>query len=333
MFKRTRLKLTGWYVLMVMLVCVFFSVVIYQMLSSEVDRFAQAQQLRFERRLHSAEIIAPPPTIDVDLVADSKHRIILNLLVVNSSILLMAGAIGYFLSGVTLKPIAVMLDEQKRFVSDASHELRTPLTALKSMLEVGLRDPKLNLKESKSLISQSIDETNKLANLSSSLLELATDSQQPRRSYVNLKLKNLVTEAANKVSNRAQQKEIKIISKTNGTIVHGNLDKLTQLLVILLDNAVKYSPAKSKIIISALTQKNHAVVKVSDQGIGIDAKDLPHIFERFYRADTARGHEYEGSYGLGLAIAKKIVDTHHGSINAISQLNKGTTFIIKLPLA
>ncbi len=333
MFKRTRLKLTGWYVLMVMLVSVLFSVVIYQMLSTEVDRFAQAQQLRFERRLHSVEIVTPPPTIDLDLVADSKHRIILNLLVVNSSILLMAGAIGFFLSGVTLGPIAIMLDEQKRFVSDASHELRTPLTALKSMLEVGLRDPNLDLKESKSLISQSIDETNKLANLSSSLLELATDNHRSQTPFSQLKLSRLVTEAVSQVSSLAISKEIHLNSKVNGTVVFGSQDKLTQLLVILLDNAIKYSPSKSKITITALTQKKQAVIKVSDQGIGIATKDLPHIFERFYRADSARGRQNEGSYGLGLAIAKKIVDTHHGTINAISQLNKGTTFIIKLPLA
>ena len=332
MFKRTRLKLTAWYVLMVMLVSLFFSLVIFQMLSVEVDRFARAQQVRFQRQFNGLNVIVPPPQFDKDLVEETKNRIILNLLFVNGTILIFAGIIGYVLSGITLKPIALMVEEQKRFVSDASHELRTPLTALKSMLEVSLRDKNLNLKDSKNIISESIQEVDKLTSLSDSLLELARENGNQKINFQKISVKRLFQESINKINIIAEAKQIKIISKSGNCIVVGNKDKLSQLLVILLDNAIKYSPQKSQIKISAQNIKNNTVIKVVDQGIGIDKNDLPHIFERFYRADSARAHQNEGGYGLGLSIAKKIVDTYHGTITVNSLPNKGTVFTIKIPL-
>ena len=123
-----------------------------------------------------------------------------------------------------------------------------------------------------------------------------------------------------------------IICKTNKSIVLGNKDKLSELFVILLDNAIKYSPKNSLIKIGSKTGKRQVVIKVSDQGLGIEEKDLPHIFERFYRADSARSHFEEGGYGLGLAIAKKIVDEHGGKILVNSIVGKGSEFKIILPI-
>ena len=322
MFKAARLKLTGWYLLIIMVISLSFSGVIYGMLSRELDRFTREPRFRFsdisfqERK---------------EIIEESQKRLAMGLLEVNGIILVVSGTLGYFLAGVTLSPIQKMLEEQKRFVGDASHELRTPLTALKSMLEVGLRDKNLDIKEAKVLISESIEETDKLKNLSDSLLELARENKQ-KISFEKLKVAEVLKDAVKKIDIRAKSKKIKIISKVNGATVMGNKDKLSELLVILLDNAIKYSPKNSQIKISAKKGKNQAVIKVADQGQGISEKDLPHIFERFYRSDAARNHQSEGGYGLGLAIAKKIIEEHSGKISVKSEVDKGSEFKIILPL-
>lgn len=322
MFKTARLKLTGWYLLIIMVISLSFSGVIYGMLSRELDRFIREPRFRFfdisfeERK---------------EIIEESQKRLVVGLLEVNGIILIISGSLGYILAGRTLSPIQKMLEEQKRFVGDASHELRTPLTALKSMLEVGLRDKKMGIKEARELISESIEETDKLKNLSDSLLELARENKL-KISFEKIKVAEIVGEAIKKVGVNSKKKKIKVVSAVNGTIIKGNKDKLSELLVILLDNAIKYSPKNSQIKVSARKGKKQVIIKVSDQGQGISEKDLPHIFERFYRADSARTHQSVGGYGLGLAIAKKIVDEHKGRISVTSIENKGSEFKIILPL-
>lgn len=321
MFKAARLKLTAWYLLIIMVISFSFSGIIYSMVSMEMERFVHSPRFR------DSQI----PIIEKEVLEESRSRLIWNLIEINGVILIISGTLGYILAGRTLSPIQKMLEEQKRFVGDASHELRTPLTALKSMLEVGLRDKNMDIKEARLLISESIEETDKLKNLSDSLLELARENKQ-KISFEKIKVSEIVREAIKKVGVNSQKKNIKIISTVNGTIIKGNRDKLSELLVILLDNAIKYSPKSSQVKISAKKGKNHAIIKVSDQGQGIAEKDLPHIFERFYRADAARAHQTEGGYGLGLAIAKKIVEEHSGRISVNSEVNKGTEFKIILPI-
>jgi len=270
------------------------------------------------------------PIMEEEVLGDSRGRLILSLIEINGIILVVSGTLGYVLAGRTLSPIQKMLEEQKRFVGDASHELRTPLTALKSMLEVGLRDKNMDVKEARKLMTESIEETDNLKKLSDSLLELAREDKQ-KINFEKIKVAEIVSGAIKKVSMGAKNKKIKIISSVNGTIVKGNKDKLSELLVILLDNAIKYSPEKSKGKISAKKGKNQSIIKVIDQGQGIAEKDLPHVFERFFRSDNARTRQNEGGYGLGLAIAKKIVDEHNGKILVSSIVNKGSEFKIILP--
>jgi len=322
MFKEARLKLTGWYLLIIMVISISFSGVIYGMLNRELDRFIHSPRFRIEEISREDQDV---------LLEESQKRLILYLVEINGIILVVSGTLGYLLAGRTLSPIQKMLEEQKRFVGDASHELRTPLTALKSMLEVGLRDKNLDIKEAKQLMSESIEETDKLKNLSDSLLELARENKQ-KISFEKVKVAEVLKEAIKKTDSKARNKKIKIISKVNGSTVKGNKDKLSELLVILLDNAIKYSPKNSQIKISAKKGKNVTVIKVNDQGLGISEKDLPHIFERFYRADSARSHQNTGGYGLGLAIAQKIVEEHSGKISVKSEENKGTEFKIILPI-
>jgi signal transduction histidine kinase len=334
MFHSARLKLTAWYLLIIMLVSVSFSLVIYNMLHLEVQRFEMAQRFRIERRF--IERGAPPPPVslrETDLVKETEQRIALMLMVVNASILVISGAFGYFLAGRTLKPIMEMVDEQNRFISDASHELRTPLTALKSSMEVNLRDKKLTLSDARNLIAGSITEVDKLQILSDSLLRLSQYQKSDHQTkFERIDAAEAVKEAVKKVTPLARNKDIVIVSDITKGEIEGNRYSLEELAVILLDNAIKYSPEKAKVTISAGKSDGNVFISIGDQGPGIDKKDLPHIFDRFYRADNTRSKNSVSGYGLGLSIAKQIAEMHHGSISVQSKAKKGTVFTVKLPV-
>lgn len=321
MFKKARWKLTGWYLLIIMIISISFSTIIFGMMNQEMERFVRSPRFRWE--------MLNPKEVEMTL-NEGRARLIWSLLGINGIILVISGTLGYVLAGKTLSPIQSMLEEQKRFVGDASHELRTPLTALKSMLEVGLRDKNMEIKEARKLISESIEETDNLKKLSDSLLELARENGN-KIIFEKVKIKEVAVSAIKKVENRALKKRIEIIAKINGTCVMGNKEKLSEVLVILLDNAIKYSPKNSQVRIMAKEGGNQTMIKVIDRGIGIEERDLPHIFERFYRADKARSHIGENGYGLGLSIAKKIIEEHGGKILVKSESGVGSEFKITLP--
>lgn len=334
MFKSARLKLTVWYLAIIIVISFIFSFVIYQLITAEVNRFAMAQRVRIERRLNNNSdnyYLPPPPVVDDELIEETKHRLLLSLIVVNLGIISVSGALSFFLAGKTLNPIASMVEEQNRFISDSSHELRTPLTALKSTLEVSLRDPKFTLKEAKSLITENIKEVDHLQSLSDGLLRLA-QFQKPHQKIVFTQnsLAEIVSKALARVRPLARAKNITITNQTTDLSFGCDQPSMVDLLVILIDNAIKYSSDHQKVSIKSELKNNHLYLSVKDHGIGIDTTDAPHIFDRFYRADQARSKTDAGGYGLGLSIAKKIIDQHHGHIKIDSQLAKGTTFTVIL---
>ena len=336
MFKQARLKLTAWYLLIIMIISFSFSAIIYQLISLEINRFANSQKVRIQGRLFSPDRNLPPPSIiliDDDLIDESRERLLTNLIIINGIIFIVSGSFSYFLAGKTLSPIQKMLEDQKQFISDASHELKTPITALKLMLEVSLRDPKLDLKESKKVLTNATLATNQLKTLSDSLLELNHLTNNGSSFKLEpILINNLISESIKKIKPQSDKKKITIkFNQIKGKITVDS-QKIEELLLILLDNAIKYSPQSSQIkFISSKTKKN-IIFKIIDQGIGISTKDLPHIFDRFYRADNARTKNGASGYGLGLSIAQKIVDQHHGYIKVDSVLQKGSTFKIILPL-
>src|SRR4030042_3060689 len=171
MFQSARLKLTAWYVLIIMLISIGFSVTVYKSLRFELERAARMPPSPPPPTgdIHHAPRIPPPPRIDPAVVEEMEKRIMFGIFVINLLILGSAGGGGYFLAGKTLKPIKEMFDQQNRFIADASHELRTPLTALKSEIEVGLRDKKLNLVQVKKLLKSNLEEVNNLQVLSDDL--------------------------------------------------------------------------------------------------------------------------------------------------------------------
>lgn len=324
MFHSARIKLTVWYVAIIMLVSMLFSLVIYQGINSEFARFEHYQEVRLERRQR---------TIDIEMIEESRQRLSLVLLLINLSILIFAGGAAYFLAGRTLLPIKAMVDEQNRFITDASHELRTPLTALRTEIEVNLRDKKLSLDLAKSLLKSNLDEVVNLQSLSDNLLTLSQfQFKNGAGFFEDISLAEIMESVVKKIAPLARQKNISINNKVKNYNLKGDKQGLTELFVILLDNSVKYSKKNSSVFLTSNKTDSVVNIEVSDQGEGIKKEDLPYIFDRFYRVDKARSKEKITGYGLGLSIARKIVEMHGGNINVSSKLGKGTTFTVSLPV-
>jgi two-component system, OmpR family, sensor histidine kinase CiaH len=348
LFQSARLKLTAWYLLIIMLISISFSMVIYRALTSEFHRVLKIEAMRqkglwvphnelFTIPLSPNDpvpargvIIASP---NLEVISDAQNRLKNFLLLLNLGILGVSGAAGYFLAGRTLKPIKEMVDEQNRFITDASHELRTPLTSLRSEIEVGLRDKKLDLKNAKKLLFSNLEEVNNLQYLSDNLIKLAQNQNtNGNQFYEKILLKEIINEALKKVAKLSKNKKITIKDETQSFTLFGEKQSLIELFVILLDNGIKYSSVGTIINLTSEKTKEFVSIKVADQGPGISKEDLPNLFERFYRADKSRAKSEISGYGLGLSIAKQIVEKHHGTIKVESELGKGSHFLINLPV-
>lgn len=333
MFETARLKLTAWYLLIIMLISSTFSVAFYHVATREIQFVIDKIKHQQERIKHDFPSRIQPqmlPPFSIEELEFVKDRIRDNLILLNGFIFIVAGAAGYFLAGRTLRPIKIMVDEQNQFISSASHELRTPIATMRAEMESSLMEKDISDKEARTLISSNLEELTTLQNLTNNLLRIAQIHSKGAVSKTEiLSLQELVSIAIKKLAPLAKQKDITISSEIGVHKVMGDKPSLTELFVILLDNAIKYSPEKSQIRLQSKKEKSSVSVFIRDEGIGITKKDVPRVFERFYRADKARNKD---GYGLGLSIAKKIVETHNGTITVTSKENKGTTFTVTLPL-
>ncbi|PIS14042.1 hypothetical protein COT65_01025 [Candidatus Shapirobacteria bacterium CG09_land_8_20_14_0_10_47_13] len=327
MFHSARVKLTAWYLLIIMVISIFFSAAIYRALTFELDRFERVQRLRIEGQLPGPSGPPSPFRLDPDLVEETKDRLKMILTIIDLVILAGAATAGYFLAGRTLKPIKEMVDEQGRFITDASHELRTPLTALKSEIEVNLRAKKLTLAQAQKLLKSNLEEVDKMEQLSNYLLALSRyQDGQGNPAFTSVNLQAVAEKAWLKIMPLAKAKKVKIEKQLQDVQVKGNEISLIELAVILLDNAIKYSRPGGKIILTTGSKNKKAILAVQDFGAGIKPAELPYIFDRFYRADSSRSKERAVGYGLGLAIAKNIVETHRGRLAVASQPQRGSLF-------
>lgn len=238
----------------------------------------------------------------------------------------------FILSKKMMKPIIQSWIKQAEFVENASHELRTPLTIIQNKLELLLIAPQEKIANKFENIALSLSETRRLTRLTSDLLTLArADSAETELTIQTVHADTLVQDVCTPYQEIAesQNKHFWLNLKCPFEM---KVDKARfhQLLVILIDNALKYTVEHDSIGVKTYVEDQKIVIEVSDTGIGIKDENLPYIFERFYREDTARSRE-TGGVGLGLSIAQWIVEKHRGSIKVKKNEYKGTTFIIKLP--
>jgi len=334
-FRSASFKLTVFYVLIVMIISVSFSVVVYQISSNEIGTCMNRPALYIKGLSNDNPIRSLANELERmrgEQIGQSRNHLLTNLINFNLLILVLSSVASYFFARRALRPIEEMMEAQSRFTADASHELKTPLTAMKSEIEVSLRDKKLGSAQAKKLLVSNLEEIGKLENLSSALLELARYENKSEKNLEALSLSEVLTSAFEKVEKFAKAKNIEFETDFSDLKVRADMQSLTELFVVLFDNSIKYSPVKSKITVSYKKEMRHVEIKIKDEGAGIKKEDLPHIFDRFYRADASRNKAQSGGYGLGLAIAKSIVELHGGTISVSSKAGKGSIFTVKLPL-
>jgi signal transduction histidine kinase len=226
------------------------------------------------------------------------------------------------------------VNEIKRFTADASHELRSPLSFIRTVAELALRNRQADA-ASRRAFEEIVETCGRTSRLLEDMLTLArADSGAEHLAFEWVDLAEVVSAVCDKARllTHARGHALKLVLNGEpGATVWGDYSCLRRLAWILVENAAKYTPAPGTIEIGVTTSAERVILTVSDSGIGISDADLPHIFERFYRADPSRS-QVEGS-GLGLAIAKWIAETHNASISAMSRPNEGATFQVAFPIA
>ncbi|WML44789.1 HAMP domain-containing sensor histidine kinase [Neobacillus sp. PS3-40] len=241
--------------------------------------------------------------------------------------------VGLILANRALVPIQRSWEKQSQFVADASHELRTPLSVIQTHLELLFRHPANTIEQESETIFKSLSEVKRINKLVEELLTLArSDSNEKLINPAIFPIDELIQLIIEQFEPIASMKNITIEGKVDkGIFYMGDKERIHQLFVILLDNALKFTSSGGILIITCKKEINSLKITIEDSGIGISSEDLPHIFDRFFRSDKGRRRS-EGGTGLGLSIAKWIVDAHHGNISVESKVEKGTKFIIKLPI-
>lgn len=317
-----------------MIISAGFSAAVYQVSVNALDESLRLQIEAIQRQPRFRVLQAP---INFDQIydeqlANGRQRIFFNLLGVNVVVLLLGGAGSYWLAGRTLRPIEEALEGQRRFTADASHELRTPLTAMRTEIEVALRDKGLKLGAAQGLLNSNLEEIDKLRSLADSLLTLSKYQSDGVVEFHAVELREVVDAAVGRLGGMIKQASATVHVGGGNVALKGDQDSLVALVVILVENSLKYSRGKPQINVEISKTGRRAEITVKDNGAGIAAGDLPKIFDRFYRADSSRSKATTG-YGLGLSIARQITDMHRGTIAATSEPKKGTTVMVSLPLS
>ena len=331
MFRSATFKLTMWYLGIVMVISLVFSAVLYQTATHELGRGLHNETQRIYKQFPIFQgNPALKPGIDYDSGA---HRILLRLVGFNIIVLIGAGWASWWLARRTLQPIEEAHEQQKRFTADVSHELRTPLTALKMESEVALMNSKNGKKELQAVLTSNLEEAGKLESLINNLLRLTRlEAGELQQQFSPTDSKTVINSAVSHVEKTAKERGVKLTVDPKKVPLVGDQDSMSQLLVILLDNAIKYSDKGSSIEVSARRKDSQVEFKVVDHGSGMGPGTLDHVFDRFYRGEgQSRSKADTDGFGLGLSIAKMIADLHNGSITLESQLEKGTTATFSLP--
>jgi len=321
------------YLSIIMALTLGFSTVLYQQSISE----AQSNLIRQQSGLKDFLFFTQPEDIariNNEQLTMFRRNLLNRLVVLNVGMLVLGGGVSYVLSRRSLRPLEQTLDAQSRFTSDAAHELRTPLTAMKAEIEVALMSKTISDGDAREVLYSNLEEIGKLDTLTAALLRLARSGDSVDKSHwQDYRLTDVLESASIRLKEESSKRKISISLPKTKALIHGDPDQLIELFVPLLSNALKYSLEGTKITVTSKKSDNKIKVNIADQGIGITAVDLPHIFERFYRADQSRNKSKVNGYGLGLSLADSIAKNHNGKITVTSEYGKGSIFVVELPSA
>lgn len=280
-----------------------------------------------EGEMHNVQVLY---NIDAELnVLNNLKRILINGSIV---ILFLALVISNFMADLAIRPLQESLEKQREFLENASHELRTPITIIQSRLEGLLRDPEKKIIDKYEYIEPAIRETRRMAKMVSNLMVLTrADAGEAMGEVEQFNLAVLGEEIAEIYREFASFQEKPFTYYHHQEVmVKANREKIHQLLIILLDNALKYTGKGERLELRIENQKDKALIRVSDEGIGIKEENLENVFMRFFREDKARTRT-SGGTGLGLSIARWITESHGGIIKAYKNRVKGTVIEVHIP--
>lgn len=306
-----------------------FSLILYKIGSDEIGR--QLDNLSLAPDTPLSQVLPADDYLKLREYQASQSRISLftSLFYMNLSYLAVGGIASYIMARRTLQPIEHSHEAQSRFTSDVSHELRTPLATIKTELEVALRDPKITKPEMRELLTSNLEEVNKLSQITKTLLALSR-LEYSSLPFTRIALDDIVrrvTERLNKLNHR-----IAYSAPDKPMYISGNQTSMEELVTILIDNALKYSPSSSKVRVNLRKSSKKAKLEITNTGKGIKPEELPLIFDRFYRADQSRTGGDESGVGLGLPLAERVVELHKGDFSVSSEPGEKTTFTVQIPL-
>ena len=261
------------------------------------------------------------------------NQLFVGLITLGTFSMALVGATSWWLAGRALRPAQEAWERQQRFIASASHELRAPLTLIRASAEVALRDLPPDESDQRALLHDVLAESDHMRRLVDDLLTLTRlDSGQLTLTKETVDLTALLASIQRQAARLGEQRGVAVELADVGGLVQADTERLQQVVLIALDNALRYTPAGGRITLAATPTERTVQIRVADTGCGIAPEHLPHIFERFYRADPARGRE-NGNAGLGLSIAKGLVEAMGGRIAVESTVGVGTTVVISLPRA
>lgn len=330
MFRKAIVRLTATYLSIIMVISIFFSINIYTLATHELDRgYGKRSELINNAPPDLPSYFKRQLLENTDkLINEARSKVAFTLILTNFGVLIVGGYVSFILARRSLQPIEEAHAALERFTADASHELRTPIAAMKSEIEVALMQPIISSEEAKKLLQSNLEELDILTRLSDNLLKLARLDNQNIEISKQL-LEPIIQSAIDRLLPLAEKKNILIENKVSETLyANTNQNNLSEVIIIILDNAIKYSPEKSTIIITSGKENKNPEITISDQGKGICKKDLPHIFDRFYQTDSSRSSQFKNGHGLGLSIAKQLMQKLGGDIKATSTVGKGSKFTI-----
>lgn len=325
-FKTAVIRLTAYYTLGVFCILIVFSVAVYNLFSLEVER-------RIEIEYEDDEYI-PMLEVRTEPLLHEVTENLYNILVISDAVLLFFTIIiSYVLARKTLAPLEEAYEREKQFVADAAHELRTPLSVLKAGAEVLLEKDRAR-EEYRQFVVESQDEINRLITLSNNLLFLVRHTGGVARATQTFSLDEVCVQQCERLVAYATQKGVTVTHQVDAPVTQvGNRDDMARLVLNLLKNAVDYNREGGSVRLTLLKAHREATLRISDTGIGIAPSDVPRIFERFFKADTARTQKSTTGSGLGLALVKEIADAHSGTLRVESKIGEGTTIELRVPCA
>jgi signal transduction histidine kinase len=333
MFKSARVKLTIFYLAVILVISLVLTVGT-RLVTEATYHHSDVQNQGRIRLMIQDQVGLPLPNGGLNHIENGQEshfdRVLTEYTIyVNLAALVVGGLISYWYAGRTLRPIEEAHAAQARFASDASHELRTPLTAMQTENEVFLRQHTFSEKEARDQLKSNLEEIQRLENLATSLLALSNYEEGHPLKVETIKTGDIINEAVSSIERSNSAAAKRIVTKFQSTSLTGNMESLVQVLSIFLDNALKYSPKGSKVHLSGVKDGEYYKFMVQDKGPGIDAEDMPNIFNRLYRGDKARSKTVQGN-GLGLSLAKEIAIANKAGLSVANVKGGGACFTLTL---